>query len=104
MLKVLYYNWTDCQSSRGGGVTVYLRNLINALRGNRKICPVFLSAGDVYSPFSFKPYIRPLKSRVNSDCPAFELVNSPVPAPGTLLVHNLHNYLDQSDCTVLELL
>ena len=104
MLKVLYYNWTDCQSSRGGGVTVYLRNLINALRGNRKICPVFISAGDVYSPFSFKPYIRPLKSRVNSDCPAFELVNSPVPAPGTLLVHNLHNYLDQSDCTVLELL
>lgn len=103
MLKVLYYNWTDYRSPRGGGVTVYLRNLVASLSGSREISPFFLSSGDVYSPFSAKPYIRELKDKKNSSCPVFELVNSPIPAPGALLSNNLQTYLNTSDTTILEL-
>lgn len=104
MLKVLYYNWTDYRSPRGGGVTVYLRNLLAAMADAQEIAPVFLSSGEVYSPFSSRPYIRPVKNTDNQACPAFELVNSPVPAPASQLVQNLHNYLNLSDTAVLDLL
>lgn len=104
MLKVLYYNWTDYRSPRGGGVTVYLRNLLTAISGSEQISPVFLSSGDIYNPFSSQPYIRAVRNQTNPCCPAFELINSPVPAPGSRLFQNLHNYLNMSDTTILELL
>lgn len=104
MLKVLYYNWTDYRSPRGGGVTVYLRNLLAALSKNEEISPVFLSSGDIYSPFSSQPYIRSAQSDDTSLCPTYELVNSPVPAPGSLLAHNLHSYLNVNDNRVLDLI
>lgn len=103
MLRVLYYNWTDYRSPRGGGVTVYLRNLLTALAENEEIQPFFLSSGDIYSPFSSKPYIRPVPNQNFEDVPAFELVNSPIPAPGALLSQNLRDYLNLSDNSVLEL-
>lgn len=103
MLKVLYYNWTDYRSPRGGGVTVYLRNLLASLTESREISPFFLSSGDVYSPFSSQPYIRQRKEKRTSICPVFELINSPIPAPGALLSHNLQTYLRTSDTTILEL-
>lgn len=104
MVKVLYYNWTDYRSTRGGGVTVYLKNLLAELNNNEEIEPVFLSSGDVYSPFSNHPYIRPVTSLSQNDCPSFELVNSPVPAPASQLANNLHNYLAIQDTRILDIL
>lgn len=104
MLKVLYYNWSDYRSPRGGGVTVYLKNLLAALADSKEIRPVFLSSGEVYSPFSSEPYIRPVSCGDNQNFPAYELINSPVPAPASQLANNLHSYLNLTDSRVLELL
>ncbi len=80
-LKILYYNWTDYHDAerRGGGVSVYQKNLIDAAarRGDEAW---FFSAGTSYSPFSRTPFIRELRRRDSAR--RFELVNSAVMSPG----------------------
>lgn len=46
-MKILYYNWVDYldPEKRGGGVTIYQRNLIDALQGDREHDVYFLSSG-----------------------------------------------------------
>ena len=46
-MKVLIYNWVqyDDFSRRGGGVTAYLRNLIEKLAKDPQVQCVFLSSG-----------------------------------------------------------
>jgi glycosyltransferase involved in cell wall biosynthesis len=80
-IKVLYYNWVDFEdgSQRGGGVSVYQRNLINAaLRRGDDVW--FLSSGTHHSPLSRRPFVREVKGKVGVR--KFELVNSSVLAPG----------------------
>ncbi len=52
MKKILIYNWIafDEKENKGGGVTVYTRNLISHLseRGDWEVC--FLSSGRAYDP------------------------------------------------------
>jgi glycosyltransferase involved in cell wall biosynthesis len=80
-IKVLYYNWVDFEDGeqRGGGVSVYQRNLINAaLRRGDDVW--FLSSGTHHSPFSRRPFVRAVRGKVGVR--KFELVNSSVLAPG----------------------
>ena len=80
-IKVLYYNWVDFEDGeqRGGGVSVYQRNLINAaLRRGDDVW--FLSSGTRHSPFSRRPFVREVVGKVGVR--KFELVNSPILAPG----------------------
>ncbi len=80
-IKVLYYNWVDFEDGeqRGGGVSVYQRNLINAaLRRGDDVW--FLSSGTHHSPFARRPFVREVRGKVGVR--KFELVNSSVLAPG----------------------
>ncbi|HZY86372.1 MAG TPA: glycosyltransferase [Gemmataceae bacterium] len=80
-IKVLYYNWVDFEDGeqRGGGVSVYQRNLINAaLRRGDDVW--FLSSGTHHSPLSRRPFVREVRGKVGVR--KFELVNSAVLAPG----------------------
>ncbi len=80
-IKVLYYNWVDFEDGeqRGGGVSVYQRNLVNAaLRRGDDVW--FLSSGTHHSPFSRRPFVREVQGKVGVR--KFELVNSTVLAPG----------------------
>ncbi|MDA3439428.1 glycosyltransferase family 4 protein [Acinetobacter bereziniae] len=58
-MNILLYNFVqfDEAGSPGGGVTVYLRNLVNELinQGHRVI---FLSSGDRYDFFNKEPYLK----------------------------------------------
>ena len=49
-MKVLFYNWVDYldDEKRGGGVTVYQRNVIRALEAVEDVETVFLSSGISY--------------------------------------------------------
>jgi glycosyltransferase involved in cell wall biosynthesis len=81
-LKILYYNWVDFEDEqrRGGGVSIYQRNLIDAAvpHGDEVW---FFSSGVCYSPFSRRPYIREAASKTEG-VRKFEMVNSTVLSPG----------------------
>ena len=41
---ILYYNWNSLDSSDGGGVNVYQKNIINTLKENKEYNIVVLSS------------------------------------------------------------
>ncbi|MEW7864202.1 glycosyltransferase [Aeromonas diversa] len=81
-MKILIYNWVDYfhNPTRGGGVTVYIRNLVNQLRGRHEL--YFISSGESYNPFTSSVYWAEKDS--DDDVRIFEIVNSEVLAPGHL--------------------
>lgn len=84
-MRILYYNWVDYLDDldkRGGGVTVYQKNLIDSLASQHDMDIYFLSSGTEYGLSSKRPYVRELKPYRNTR--RFELVNSELPAPGHL--------------------
>ena len=81
-LKILYYNWVDFEDEqrRGGGVSIYQRNVIDAaVRQGDDVW--FFSSGVCYSPFSRGPFVREVKSRTKG-VRKFEIVNSTILSPG----------------------
>lgn len=83
-MRVLFYNWVDYldDEKRGGGVTVYQRNLIRALADQADVEAVFLSAGISYDLLSGRPRWErlrhgPVENRTNR----YEIVNSGVLSP-----------------------
>jgi glycosyltransferase involved in cell wall biosynthesis len=81
-LKILYYNWADFDDPelRGGGVSIYQRNLVDAAtqRGDEVW---FFRSGLSYSLFTRRPFLR----RVRTSRPGvrkFDLVNSALFSPG----------------------
>ena len=71
-MKVLYYNWTPLNTPRvGGGVNVYLQNVLNYLiqhPDKHDIEPVFLSSGWMYDE-RLVPYIRKEQNILGGGCP-----------------------------------
>ncbi|MEM1430661.1 MAG: glycosyltransferase [Pseudomonadota bacterium] len=95
-MKVLFYNWVDYldPEGRGGGVTIYQRNLIESLGALPGLELTFLCAGLAHDPFSTEPRWR-LLAPPHEGHPArrFELVNS-----GTLAAsHNSFDHETQID-------
>lgn len=83
-MRVLFYNWVDYldDEKRGGGVTVYQRNVIRALDAVEDVETVFLSSGISYDLLSGRPRwekVRhgPVENRANR----YELINSGVLSP-----------------------
>jgi glycosyltransferase involved in cell wall biosynthesis len=81
-IRILYYNWIDFedQGRRGGGVSIYQRNLVDAAtqRGDEVW---FLSSGLSYSLFARRPFLREVKAR-KGGVRKFEIVNSTFLSPG----------------------
>jgi glycosyltransferase involved in cell wall biosynthesis len=81
-LRILYFNWSDFEDERhrGGGVSIYQRNLIDAAteRGDEVW---FLSSGECHSPFSSRPFLHEVKAR-KEGVRKFEIVNSTIISPG----------------------
>ncbi|HTU20388.1 MAG TPA: glycosyltransferase [Gemmataceae bacterium] len=81
-IKILYYNWVDFEDEqqRGGGVSIYQRNLIDAATqyGDEVW---FLSSGVCYTPFLRRPFLREVKAR-KQRVRKFEIVNSTILSPG----------------------
>lgn len=83
-MKILFYNWVDYldDEKRGGGVSVYVKNVIHSLRERSDVDCWFLSSGVSYDLFDKKPRwdkVRhgPRENRGRR----FEIVNSNVLAP-----------------------
>lgn len=95
-MKLLYYNWVqfDDKKNTGGGVTIYLRNVIDYLIKNTKHEIYFLSAGFKYNPFRKKYYIKRTKNIYGDACKSFEIINSPIIAPAFATFMNVDKYID----------
>jgi len=79
-VRILYYNWVDYldADARGGGVSVYQRNIIAGLSDDPSIHCAFLSAGTSYDLRRRAPRIVTLQE---GRSPRYALVNSGLIAP-----------------------
>lgn len=84
-MRILYYNWVDYldEERRGGGVSVYQRNLMRALAGAPGVEASFLCSGVSYDfPRGRPPRWEPLRHGPDEDRERrFEIINSAVLAP-----------------------
>lgn len=83
-MRILFYNWVDYldDEKRGGGVTIYQRNLMRAFSGSDEIEAVFISSGISYDLVGNSPRWEALRYGPNEDrTQRFEVVNSGVLAP-----------------------
>lgn len=79
-MKILFYYWMQYNdvNTRGGGVQIYLRNIIEGLRIKENIKIYTLSSGTAYD-LSGKCYIKRLSNDRNIE--RYQIVNSPMSAP-----------------------
>lgn len=83
-MNILFYNWVDYldDEKRGGGVTVYQRNLIQAMRAEQDVSCTFLSSGISYDVLPNPPRWERVKHGASDDRDIrFEIVNSGVLSP-----------------------
>lgn len=82
-MKILYYNWVDYldDENRGGGVSVYQRNLVRGLAGHADVRAAFFSSGVSYDLRPRPPRWDLLDAGEADNCPRYEIVNSGVMAP-----------------------
>lgn len=87
-MKILYYNWAPLHTPGiGGGVAVYVQNVLNYLKDHSsslKIESFFLSSGWMYDN-SAVPYVRK-EEYGDDDSHCFSIINSPFLAPSIIAV------------------
>lgn len=78
--KILFYNWIpfDETDGRGGGVTIYTRNLIKYLAEYTDWDIYFLSSGRAYDRKRRGTFIERTANILGESCKSFQVVNSPV--------------------------
>lgn len=83
-LRILYYNWVDYldDEGRGGGVSVYQRNLMRAWESQRQVEVTFLSAGLSHDLRGGAPRWEQISHGPDENrARRYEIVNSAVLAP-----------------------
>lgn len=91
-MKILFYYWMQYNdlNTRGGGVQVYLKNIINELRKD-KDCEIYtLSSGIAYD-LSGKCYVQELPK--DGNIRRFQVINSPMLAPSKSSFYEQDVYL-----------
>ncbi len=84
-MKILYVNWVDYldPENRGGGVSLYQRNLMRAMVGVTGVEAAFLACGTSYDPLRPGPRWERMRHGPREDRGRrFDLVNSGTLAPG----------------------
>jgi len=85
-MNILFYNWVkfDDPEKRGGGVTLYQKNVIlELIRQGHKVS--FFTSGIEYNPLKKGVYVRKYKSSIAPECKCYSIVNSPILAPAHLM-------------------
>lgn len=103
-MKILIYNWAQFDDARlaGGGVTVYLRNVIEELLDRDGVTVYFLSAGKHYSAFRRKPRIVPTGNAYgNARLKTFTMLNSPIKAPAHDAFFSIDKWREDDVCAGL---
>ena len=99
--KILFYNWVpyDDPGGAGGGVTVYLKNLIDSFCiSESEIELYFLSSGWAYDASTAETYLQKTRDPAGK-CKSFEIVNSPIFAPNGWIARNPAKMLEPESVT-----
>ena len=91
--KILFYNWCpfDNPWKIGGGVTVYIKNLIEQIIGSEddaRLSVYMLSSGFAYDSTRLDVFTRKIGNCFGEKCRQYEIVNSPVPAEQRFIFRN----------------
>ncbi|KAA8606127.1 glycosyltransferase [Salipiger aestuarii] len=84
-MRILFYNWVDYldDERRGGGVSIYQKNVIHALNAEEATECLFLSSGISYDLLNDRPRWEQVRHGPTEDrALRFEIVNSGALAPG----------------------
>ena len=103
-MKLLIYNWVqfDNPFMTGGGVTLYLRNVMEELLRREDVEIYFLSSGEQYGLFRREPRILRTPNIYRTPrLKTFRLVNSPVKAPAHDAFHSIDVWLKDTVTTTL---
>ncbi len=94
-MKILLYNWVqfDNKEKYGGGVSVYIKNLIEHLIKDKKNDVYFLSSGNKYNPLKSKPYVKKVKNMFGNLCKTYEVINSEIIGPLGTICWDIDKYL-----------
>ncbi|MDC7859346.1 glycosyltransferase [Pantoea ananatis] len=89
-MKICFYNWVDYDDKRkrGGGVTVYQKNIIRYLANYKEVTTFFISSGVEYNPFR-KDIIY--KKKENK----YTIINSATLAPSHLSFSSIAQIADE---------
>ncbi|MFN3955830.1 MAG: glycosyltransferase [Pararhodobacter sp.] len=81
-MRILYYNWVDYQDrqGRGGGVSIYLKALMDGLGSESAIAPVFLASGLAHDLRPAAPRWQRMGGKGRAAC-CYEIVNARPIAP-----------------------
>lgn len=90
-MKICYFNWVDYLDKRGGGVTVYQRNLMNFFDNDKVNVVYSISSGVYYS-------LKTDKCHYKRDGNNFKIINSETLAPAHISFGS--DYQIKSDKTV----
>lgn len=96
MKRVLFYNWVpfDETERKGGGVTVYTRNLITEFRKRKDVEIYFLSSGRAYDLVNVDVRIEATENIFGQDVHSFQVVNSPVFSSALISFPFVETYLN----------
>ncbi len=96
MPNILFYNWVqfDNKKNNGGGVNVYLKNLISEFYNSNDYEIYFLSSGWKYNPLKKYAYVERTNNIYADKIKSFEIINSPIMAPAYTIFNSLEKYLD----------
>ncbi len=95
MKKIIFYNWIpfDEKENKGGGVTVYTKNLISHFIHQPGWRVYFLSSGRAYDFRKKGPYIEKTRNIFGEACSSYQIVNSPVFSSARISFPFIEDYL-----------
>lgn len=93
MKNIVLYNWAELDDSRGGGINVYQRNLVEKLLESQEYKVFYISSGWTYTKDK-QLRIEEVATSFGERIKAYRIVNSPVLAPGQESIRNLKYYLE----------
>lgn len=99
-MKILIYNWTQFDNTvgRGGGVSVYLRNIVPEFLKRDGVDVDFISSGEHYDLLRKRPYVSETKNAFSSQgMRSFRLINSPIKAPAHDAFYAIDSWKENAD-------
>lgn len=101
--RILIYNWVpfDEKEGKGGGVTVYTKNLITYLTQLKDWEIFFLSSGRAYNRKREDIYIEKTRNCFEGKCNSYQIVNSPILSSAHLSFPYPEDYLEDRQLKII---
>lgn len=91
-MRILHYYWSPYNLNLGGGVSVYLKNILPNLGKFHDVD--FLSCGYYHDPSIEECYVQELEKISHNNIKSYTVVNSPVMSPGHDAWQHVETYLE----------